>query len=106
MPPGVPDNNPFYENFTLTPAATVDEGNNWINMTYGPLSLSRPPATGPGSTPSAEPTVAIAAVGTKQGAYSIFADSAAVDAGNASAPGTPGRDFYGQARPTTSVSIN
>jgi len=37
-PPGVPDNNPFYENFTLTPAATVDEGNNWINMFYGPLS--------------------------------------------------------------------
>lgn len=38
VPPGVPDNNPFYENFTLTPAATVDEGNNWINMFYGPLS--------------------------------------------------------------------
>jgi hypothetical protein len=37
-PPGIPDNNPFYENFTLTPAATVDEGNNWINMFYGPLS--------------------------------------------------------------------
>jgi hypothetical protein len=37
-PPGVPDNNPFYANFTLTPAATVDEGNNWINMYYGPLS--------------------------------------------------------------------
>jgi hypothetical protein len=37
-PPGIPDNNPFYLNFTLTPAATVDEGNNWINMFYGPLS--------------------------------------------------------------------
>jgi hypothetical protein len=37
-PPGIPDNNPFYQNFTLTPAATVDEGNNWINMFYGPLS--------------------------------------------------------------------
>jgi hypothetical protein len=28
--------------FTLTPAATVDEGSNWINMFYGPLSLSNP----------------------------------------------------------------
>jgi hypothetical protein len=41
-PPGIPDNNPFYENFTLTPAATVDEGNNWINMFYGPLSTVNP----------------------------------------------------------------
>ena len=24
--------------FTLNPTATVDEGNNWINMYYGPLS--------------------------------------------------------------------
>jgi Bacterial Ig domain len=41
-PPGIPDNNPFYENFTLTPAATVDEGNNWINMFFGPLSKVNP----------------------------------------------------------------
>ena len=41
-PPGIPDNNPFYQNFTLTPAATVDEGNNWINMFYGPLSTVNP----------------------------------------------------------------
>jgi hypothetical protein len=37
-PPGVPDNNPFYQNFSLVPAATVDEGNNWVNMFYGPLT--------------------------------------------------------------------
>jgi len=28
--------------FTLTPAATVDEGSNWINMFYGPLSMTNP----------------------------------------------------------------
>jgi len=28
--------------FNLTPAATVDEGNNWINMSWGPLSLVNP----------------------------------------------------------------
>jgi hypothetical protein len=28
--------------FTLTPSATVDEGNNWINLRWGPLSLTQP----------------------------------------------------------------
>ena len=40
VPPGIPDIDPFYPLFTLNPAATVDEGNNWINMFFGPLSLS------------------------------------------------------------------
>jgi hypothetical protein len=89
----------------ISASATVDEGNNWINLTYGPLTLGRPPATGSGSTPSAEPTVASAAVGIAQGAYSISGDSEAVGAGNSHAPGTPSLDFYGQARPATAVSI-
>jgi len=25
--------------FNLTPAATVDEGNNWINIAWGPLAM-------------------------------------------------------------------
>jgi hypothetical protein len=89
----------------IAASATVDEGNNWINLTYGPLTLGRPPANGSGSTPSAEPTVASAAVGIAQGAYSIMAGSAAVGAGNAAAPGTPNHDFYGQTRSTSGVSI-
>ena len=40
VPAGVPDISQYYPAFTLAPAATVDEGNNWINMFYGPLSLS------------------------------------------------------------------
>ncbi|HEX4597004.1 MAG TPA: hypothetical protein VH278_04405, partial [Burkholderiaceae bacterium] len=40
VPAGIPDINQYYPAFTLAPAATVDEGNNWINMFYGPLSLS------------------------------------------------------------------
>jgi hypothetical protein len=86
-------------------SATVDEGNNWINMTYGPLGLGRPPVSAAGSTVSAEPTVASAAVGIAQGAYSIASDSAAIGAGYAAAPGTPSHDFYGQTRPATGVSI-
>ncbi len=85
--------------------ATVDEGNNWINLTYGPLSLGRPPVSSAGSTPSAESTVGSAAVGAAQGAYSINGNSAAVGAGNGAAPATPNHDFYGQARPATAVSI-
>jgi hypothetical protein len=46
VPPGIADAvvpNPV---FNLTPAATVDEGNNWINMTWGPLSLTNSGVTG------------------------------------------------------------
>jgi hypothetical protein len=28
--------------FSLSPAATVDEGNNWINLSWGPLALTNP----------------------------------------------------------------
>ncbi len=28
--------------FNLTPAATVDEGNNWINISWGPLAMTNP----------------------------------------------------------------
>jgi len=54
VPPGVPDINQFYPAFTLAPAATVDEGNNWINMFYGPLSYANSTLTttpGAGQTP-------------------------------------------------------
>jgi hypothetical protein len=96
---------PVFQFNGIAASATVDEGNNWINMTYGPLTLSRPPSAGAGSTPSAEPTVASAAVGIAQGAYSIASDSAAVGAGYPTAPGTPNHDFYGQPRSTSGVSI-
>ncbi len=46
VPPGISDAvvpNPV---FSLTPAATVDEGNNWINLTWGPLSLTNPAVQG------------------------------------------------------------
>jgi len=46
VPPGIADAltpNPI---FTLTPAATVDEGNNWINVSWGPLALSNDAVAG------------------------------------------------------------
>jgi hypothetical protein len=40
VPPGIVDALAPNPVFSLTPAATVDEGNNWINVSWGPLSLS------------------------------------------------------------------
>jgi hypothetical protein len=42
VPPGISDATVPNPVFNLTPAATVDEGNNWINISWGPLSLTNP----------------------------------------------------------------
>jgi hypothetical protein len=51
---GVPDSSVppgnTINSFSISPAATVDEGSNWINMFYGPLSLSCMITNGCGST--------------------------------------------------------
>ena len=46
VPPGISDATVPNPIFNLTPVATVDEGNNWINMRWGPLSLVAPVANG------------------------------------------------------------
>ena len=46
VPPGVNEFNAFPNPlFTLSPSGVVDEGNNWINVRWGPLALTSP-ATG------------------------------------------------------------
>jgi len=94
VPPGISDATVPNPIFNLTPAATVDEGNNWINMTWGPLSLVNP------------------AGGATLGNYAPIASSPAVDqvgplvvaaedlvlALNL-APGVPTTDFFGNPRP-------
>ena len=42
VPPGIADATVPNPIFNLTPVATVDEGNNWINLRWGPLSLLNP----------------------------------------------------------------
>lgn len=85
----------------ITPAATVDEGHNWLNLTYGPLTLNRS-AVQPASTNPPELMVASAAVGATGGAYSIAGTSAAVNRGtNTDAPAT---DFFGNPRPASSTN--
>ena len=78
-------------------SATVDEGNNWINMTYGPLSLSRPGVDN--RAVSAEPTVAGPVVGAASGAYTIMEGSPAIDQGANTGGSLPNHDFFGQPRP-------
>jgi uncharacterized repeat protein (TIGR01451 family) len=46
VPPGISDATVPNPVFNLTPVATVDEGNNWINLRWGPLSLTNPTVTG------------------------------------------------------------
>jgi len=42
VPPGISDATVPNPIFNLTPVATVDEGNNWINLRWGPLTLANP----------------------------------------------------------------
>jgi hypothetical protein len=46
VPPGIPDSIAGAPLFSLVPSATVDEGNNWINVSWGPLSLTNTSVTG------------------------------------------------------------
>jgi len=81
VPPGVADATSPNPIFNLTPAATVDEGNNWINMAYGPLSLYKPNGA------------------TINGNYAIGTGSPAI--GTASSSGAPNHDICGHSRPSS-----
>src|SRR6267378_1251082 len=72
----------------LRTAATVDEGNNWINLSYGPLALFNN---------AGESMVAAGSNAVIAGAYSIGAASNAVNGGSNS--GAPPLDFFGNPRP-------
>ena len=73
----------------ITPAATVDEGNNWINVTYGPLTLFND---------AGQSLLAGIPQGPSTAAYSINATSAAVSGGTNT--GAPTRDYFGNPRPS------
>jgi hypothetical protein len=85
VPPGIADAQVPNPVFNLTPAATVDEGNNWINMSYGPLDLT-------------------SLTGAMLGNYAITPNSPAVNAGcpllNVTcAVYRPNHDIFGNSRP-------
>ncbi len=73
---------------TMQVAATVDEGNNFINLRYGPLTTQKPTAA---TAASATP------VYQSFGDYHIAATSPAVNTGTSQL--APNHDFDGQSRP-------
>jgi hypothetical protein len=82
VPPGISDATVPNPVFSLTPAATVDEGNNWVNIMWGPLSVTNP------------------VTGVTLGNYGPAAGSPVIDAGTLTASGVaaPTTDFFGNQR--------
>ena len=97
VPPGISDATVPNPLFNLTPAATVDEGNNWINMTYGPLSLANP--TLQPYAPLAAPVVTTAA---NYGNYELTGTSTdaigQIPSGTQQYSDAPALDLFGNAR--------
>jgi hypothetical protein len=92
VPPGTFEGNVPTPVFSLTAGATVDEGNNWINISWGPLSLI---------TPTSEAGSPLAEVALSD--YSLAAGSPAINYINpANSPtsytAAPADDFNGTLR--------
>jgi hypothetical protein len=86
VPPGIADAvtpNPL---FSLAPSATVDEGNNWINVSWGPLSLTNPATL---------PTGGNYGAGTALANYNL---TQAID-NIPTSQNHPSTDFFGNPRP-------
>ena len=95
VPPGISDATVPNPIFNLTPAATVDEGNNWINISWGPLATTNP------------------VTGATLGNYGIAAGSPAIDYIPSSAGGplgaytlAPPTDFYGNPRKVNNAAVD
>jgi len=85
VPPGTNESNVPVPVFNLTPGATVDEGNNWINITWGPLAMTHPLNN------------------STLGDYSLATGSPAIDYIGSTATtyaSAPTTDFFGNSRKT------
>ena len=90
VPPGISDATVPNPIFNLTPVATVDEGNNWVNLRWGPLSMLNT------ATSTSTTNVVL-------GNYALAgASGSAYDHVPTSQP-HPTTDFFGNARPETAA---
>ncbi|HSS24427.1 MAG TPA: hypothetical protein VLL82_08490 [Mycobacterium sp.] len=96
VPPGISDATVPNPIFNLTPAATVDEGNNWINIAWGPLSLSSPATV-------TTPGTAVAALGNYGPASSSSVINLIPSTAATQYNAAPTFDFYGTARKANSA---
>jgi len=93
VPPGTNETNVPNPIFSLTAGATVDEGNNWVNISWGPLAQTVPWRTAANG-------------GTQLADYGLSAASvAAIDQittanSNTTYTAAPPDDFFGTARKT------
>jgi hypothetical protein len=89
VPPGIADATVPNPIFNLMPVATVDEGNNWVNLRWGPLSMVNP------------------VTNNILGNYSITAGSSAYNVGNNEIPVDPTTafDIFGTPRQPGSIDI-
>jgi hypothetical protein len=87
VPPGIADATVPNPIFNLTPVATVDEGNNWINLRWGPLTM-------------VNPVTSTSTTNVVLGNYALAAGSPAIDhiPSNVAHPTT---DYFGNPRPDT-----
>ena len=92
VPPGISDATVPNPIFNLTPVATVDEGNNWVNLRWGPLTQDAPLAIAVGTQPAV-------AAGGQLGNYSL---TAANDRVPTTQPHSS-TDFFGNLRPEPAV---
>ena len=102
-PPGASETTGLAKLFVfnnIQPSATVDEGHNWINLTYGPLTLSS--IANPDFATAGTAMLAAAPSGPTLGAYSIGGTSPAVDGGSNTL--APALDFFGNPRPRTAAN--
>jgi hypothetical protein len=93
VPPGISDATVPNPIFNLTPTATVDEGNNWVNIQWGPLTLTNPTVVGAGGNYGG---------GAPLGNYRPAAGSPAIDyvqQGGGTFAEAPKTDFFGNPRP-------
>jgi hypothetical protein len=90
VPPGIADATVPNPIFNLMPAATVDEGNNWINISWGPLAMANP------------------VTGTVLGNYALTGNSPAINYITPALSATtyaaaPSLDFFGNSRKTNNA---
>ncbi len=89
VPSGISDATVPNPIFNLTPVATVDEGNNWINLRWGPLTMDAPVAIAGSTGQSA------VAAGGLLGSYSLTAPNDLVPTTQPHSS----TDFFGNLRP-------
>ncbi len=101
VPPGISDATVPNPVFNLSPAATVDEGNNWVNLNWGPLSEVRPSTE---SNPATETLLGNYAIATTSPAtnyvtpLAVAVENLVLLGAGGSVPTT---DFFGHTRPNT-----